>query len=191
LPLIRLPKFRDSRIFRPCVGAQTLNATFLLEEPAGGNEHPWNFKGNMVKVQTRPWNSPAHLRTDAEISAYIDAALELAGNDSKCIAHALAVVARAREIRKDAQQESRRRRLSSCSNGAIPHEVMQLTLENDWSIIRAWREYLGITPNEMAARLGIRPASYLVMEALESKLRRPSKQKIADVLGILYDQLDV
>jgi len=28
---------------------------------------------------------------------------------------------------------------------ALPHGVVSLTVDNDWSNIRAWREYLGLT----------------------------------------------
>ena len=76
------------------------------------------------------------------------------------------------------------------ADGTIPHEVVQMTFKNGWSLIRAWREYLGVTQNEMAAHLGIRQPSYSAMEAPEGRPKKATKQRIADALGILYDQVD-
>jgi len=50
----------------------------------------------MTKITTRPWDSAEHLKTDEDIAAYIDAALEEAGEDTAFIAKALGTVARAR-----------------------------------------------------------------------------------------------
>lgn len=50
----------------------------------------------MSKVHTRPWDSASHLRNTEEMIAYLDAALEEAGDDPKYVAHALGVIARAR-----------------------------------------------------------------------------------------------
>jgi len=77
------------------------------------------------------------------------------------------------------------------ADGTIPHEVVELMVANDWSVIRAWREYLGITQTEMAARLGIRQPSYLAMEAVDAVPKRVTKQRIAKALGLLYSHIDV
>jgi probable addiction module antidote protein len=50
----------------------------------------------MSKINTTPWDSAEHLRTDEDMVAYIDACLEEAGDDAAFIAHALGVVARAK-----------------------------------------------------------------------------------------------
>jgi len=50
----------------------------------------------MTKITTRPWDSAEHLKTDEDIAAYLDAALEEAGEDTAFIAKALGTVARAR-----------------------------------------------------------------------------------------------
>ncbi|CAJ0778455.1 addiction module antidote protein [Ralstonia holmesii] len=47
-------------------------------------------------VKTRPWDSAEHLKTEADMVAYLDACLEEAGDDPAFITHALGVVARAR-----------------------------------------------------------------------------------------------
>ncbi|MEK7944883.1 helix-turn-helix transcriptional regulator [Pigmentiphaga sp. YJ18] len=67
---------------------------------------------------------------------------------------------------------------------------MNLQVKNEWSLIRAWREYLGITQAEMATRLEVRQPTYASMEA-----PRPGREKrraqIAQALGISIDQLTI
>lgn len=48
----------------------------------------------MAKTETRPWNAADHLKTEADIVAYVDAAFE--DGDPALIAAALGDVARAR-----------------------------------------------------------------------------------------------
>lgn len=77
------------------------------------------------------------------------------------------------------------------ADDTIPHEVVMLMSGNDWSIMRAWREYLGITQNDMAIRLGIRQPSYAAMEAPGAKPRKSTRERIAAALGVQFDQVDV
>jgi DNA-binding XRE family transcriptional regulator len=72
----------------------------------------------------------------------------------------------------------------------IPHEVVTLMVDNDWTITRAWREHLGITQAEMAERLGVSQSAYSQQEA-NPKNRKSTREKIAEALGILPEQLDV
>jgi len=76
-------------------------------------------------------------------------------------------------------------------DGTIPHEVIVRMTENDCSIIRAWREYLGLTQTDMAARMGIRQPSYANMEAPGARIRRSTRERIAAALGVSFDQVDV
>ncbi|KGF25035.1 MULTISPECIES: helix-turn-helix domain-containing protein [Oligella] len=71
----------------------------------------------------------------------------------------------------------------------IPHEVIKLQVENNWSMIRAWREYLGITQVEMAERLEVRQPTYANMESLDARPRKATIDRIADALGISTQQL--
>lgn len=50
----------------------------------------------MAKIKLSRWDSAAHLKTDEDIVAYLDACLEEAGDDAAFIAHALGVIARAK-----------------------------------------------------------------------------------------------
>ncbi|MDO5680434.1 MAG: helix-turn-helix transcriptional regulator [Pelistega sp.] len=74
-------------------------------------------------------------------------------------------------------------------DGTIPHEVISLQVNNDWSIIRAWREYLGITQIEMAQRLKVRQPTYANIEARHAKPRRATIERVAEALNISIEQL--
>lgn len=71
----------------------------------------------------------------------------------------------------------------------VPHEVVALMVDNEWSIARAWREHLGVTQQDMAERLGISQSAYSQQES-GGNLRKASREKIALALGISPDQLD-
>jgi probable addiction module antidote protein len=51
-----------------------------------------------MALATRLWDSAEHLKTDDDIAAYLQAATDEAGADAAFIAHALGVVARARNM---------------------------------------------------------------------------------------------
>ncbi len=71
----------------------------------------------------------------------------------------------------------------------IPESVAKLALLNDYSALRAWREHLGLTQNEVARRLGISQAAYSQHENSQT-LRKSTRIKIATALGINPAQLD-
>lgn len=56
------------------------------------------------KLKTKRWDSAEHLKTDEDIAAYLNAALEEGGDDPAFLAHALGIVARARNISQLARQ---------------------------------------------------------------------------------------
>lgn len=72
----------------------------------------------------------------------------------------------------------------------IPHEVVSLMVDNDWTPVRAWREHLGLTQTDMAQRLGVSQSAYAQQES-SNKLRKTSREKIAAVLGIDAELLDL
>jgi len=76
------------------------------------------------------------------------------------------------------------------ADGATPHEVVRLSVKNDWSMIRAWREHLGLTQVEMARRLDIRQPSYAAMEAPDAKPKKTTRERIAAAMGVTLEQLD-
>ncbi|QQG66329.1 helix-turn-helix domain-containing protein [Desulfobulbus oligotrophicus] len=71
----------------------------------------------------------------------------------------------------------------------VPNEVVNLTFDREWTPMRAWREYLGLTQAEVATRAGITQAAYAQMETVE-RPRMATLKKIAQALGITPDQLN-
>ena len=71
--------------------------------------------------------------------------------------------------------------------GLIPNEVVSRYVDCD-SIVRAWREHLGLTQAEVAERMHISQSAYSQLEA-SPHLRPSSRGKIARALGISDEQL--
>src|SRR5438034_406900 len=71
----------------------------------------------------------------------------------------------------------------------IPHAVVRHVLADDVSPLRAWREHLGLTQADVAARLGISQPAYAQQEN-NTRLRRTSRERIAAALGLTAAQLD-
>jgi DNA-binding XRE family transcriptional regulator len=72
--------------------------------------------------------------------------------------------------------------------GLIPWEVVRRSINEDISNARAWREYLKLTQQEVADRIGISQSALAQIE----KAKRPRKetlQRVAAALGIHYEQL--
>lgn len=72
----------------------------------------------------------------------------------------------------------------------IPTEVTELVAKHNWTLIRAWRKYLGLTQGEVADKMGITQAAYSQHENKQRSLRRATRAKIAVALGIKAEQLD-
>ena len=73
---------------------------------------------------------------------------------------------------------------------AVPHEVVSLMIENDWSMLRAWREYLGFTQKEVADRAGITQAALSQMENGDQKMRKATREKLATAIGLTPEQMN-
>jgi DNA-binding XRE family transcriptional regulator len=71
----------------------------------------------------------------------------------------------------------------------IPLEVSKIANLEDKSLVRAWREHLGLTQEEVATRAGISRPAYAQMEAKGAKTRRATLAKIAKAMGVEVDQL--
>ena len=73
-------------------------------------------------------------------------------------------------------------------SGNIPNDVVWLSVDKGYSLARAWREYLGLTQVEVAARMRISQAELSQMESVK-KLRKASLEKQAQALGVTVEQL--
>lgn len=72
----------------------------------------------------------------------------------------------------------------------IPHEVVSMVVDGV-SPVKAWREYLKISQQEIASRLNITQPSYQAREKPEANLRKSTLEKIAKAMGISCEQLDI
>lgn len=71
----------------------------------------------------------------------------------------------------------------------IPSEVIEAAFSKQFSAIRVWREYLGLTQQEVAQRIGISQSAYSQHEK-SSRLRKSTREKIAQAMGLRLEQLD-
>lgn len=74
-------------------------------------------------------------------------------------------------------------------SGNIPNDVVWLSVDKGYTLARAWREYLGLTQADVAARMGISQAALSQMESGERKLRKASLERLAKALGVTHEQL--
>ena len=70
----------------------------------------------------------------------------------------------------------------------IPWEVVRRNIAEDVSKARAWREYLGLSQEEVAACMGVTQASLSQTEAAK-RPRRSTLERVAKALGITLEQL--
>ncbi len=71
----------------------------------------------------------------------------------------------------------------------IPHEVVKANVINGASMIRAWREYFGMTQQELAHQAGMTQPALARLEKSDSKPRIITLKKIASAMDITLDQL--
>lgn len=71
----------------------------------------------------------------------------------------------------------------------LPHEVVQRHLVQGVPLLRAWREYLGLTQASLAERLGVSQAQVAQWERPGARPRHTTLKKAASALGIHVSQL--
>ncbi|MEC4718610.1 helix-turn-helix transcriptional regulator [Noviherbaspirillum sp. CPCC 100848] len=71
-----------------------------------------------------------------------------------------------------------------------PPQVISAVLSHHWTPARAWREHLGISQAQMAARLGISQLEYAARETV-LHLNAGHREQIAAVLGVRSELLEV
>ncbi|GGC12969.1 helix-turn-helix domain-containing protein [Pseudoduganella buxea] len=82
------------------------------------------------------------------------------------------------------QTQSRQR------DDCVPHQVVGLIADHGWTAARAWREYLGLTQQQVAERIGISQPAYAQQEA-GLRPRKSTREKIAAALGIAPGMLEL
>ena len=81
-------------------------------------------------------------------------------------------------------------RLSSRVETAVPNEVVERVIMGKLTPIRAWREHLGLTQSEVAARMEISQAALAQIESPEARPRKTTLRRVAQAFGIQLEQLD-
>jgi DNA-binding XRE family transcriptional regulator len=73
----------------------------------------------------------------------------------------------------------------------IPHEVVEKSIVEELGLIRAWREYKGLSQEDVAKIMGISQAAYSQMERPKARLRKTTLEKIAAALDVEFGQLKI
>lgn len=71
----------------------------------------------------------------------------------------------------------------------IPHEVVELVIEKEFNLLKAWRKHLGLTQKEVARRADITQSALSQMERMATNNRTATLEKLAKALGIEAGQL--
>jgi len=71
----------------------------------------------------------------------------------------------------------------------IPHEVVGLHVVQGLSLVRAWREHLGLTQEEIARRMGVSRPAFAQMETAGVRPRVTTLKKIAAAMEVEWEQL--
>ncbi len=74
------------------------------------------------------------------------------------------------------------------SGATTPTEVAWLRRDG-FSAIRAWREHLGVSREELARRLGVTPAAVAQFEAAKARPRAATLKKVAAALDVDWEVL--
>jgi|GEM_PF-2931325 len=71
----------------------------------------------------------------------------------------------------------------------IPHEVVGKQVLQQISLMRAWREHLGMTQKEVAEKAGISKATFVKIEQKKGSPRQSTLEKISAAMGINIEQM--
>ena len=74
-------------------------------------------------------------------------------------------------------------------HGGIPHDVVSAHVLKGMSLLRAWREYLGLTQEQVSAAAGIKQPALAQMEKTGKRLQKATLAKLARALDLHPDQL--
>lgn len=66
-------------------------------------------------------------------------------------------------------------------NETIPHEVVSLSIDNDVSLLGAWRIYRGLSQKEVANKTGLTQSAISQMENKGSKPQMKTLERLAKI----------
>lgn len=77
------------------------------------------------------------------------------------------------------------------ADSGITQEVVEAHVLRNESLVKAWREYLGITQKALGERLGVSQSAVVKYERPDARLRRATVRKLCAALGLNEKQLEV
>lgn len=75
-------------------------------------------------------------------------------------------------------------------NGLIPHEIVERNALNGVPLIKAWREYLGMTQQELANKSDMKQSSLARLETKPISPRKNTLMKLAKAMNLSVEQLE-
>lgn len=84
---------------------------------------------------------------------------------------------------------SKKQSKSNTNESNIPKGVVDLVFDKGYTAVRAWREYLNMSQEEIAEKLGISQPAFSKQENSD-KLRKTTKIAIAKAMELDISQLD-
>lgn len=73
----------------------------------------------------------------------------------------------------------------------IPHDVVSIMIDEDVSLLAAWRIYRNLSQQEVAERTGLTQSAISQMERAESKPQKKTREKLARIYQCLPEQLTI
>ncbi len=73
---------------------------------------------------------------------------------------------------------------------AIPQEVVEANVLRDVPLVRAWREHLGLTQQQVAEGSGMKQSALARLERAEGTPRRATLKRLAEAMGLSVAQLE-
>ena len=70
----------------------------------------------------------------------------------------------------------------------FPNEVVKANVRGD-SLIKAWREYFGLTQADLASKTGMKQPALARLENSDAKIRKSTLTKLAEAMNISIEQL--
>lgn len=70
----------------------------------------------------------------------------------------------------------------------FPHEEVKANVRGD-SLVKAWREYLGMTQAELAAKAEIKQPALTRIEKIDANPRKSTLIRLAEAMGLTVEQL--